>query len=238
MNKRSIIRNRMQVAIEKLLPPKDGMLVFHDVVDNLENSNYPEFAITKDDFIIFISALIEGGKRFVNIESLDKNDALCITFDDGDITFKKNVFPVLANNNIASTVFLVNSWIGEDGFMSFDDICELDKTGLIEWGGHTLHHALLSECDRERLDEELVYSKEELEMMLERKINYFAYPYGSFNAVSREAIGKIKTLGYRMAFSTVAANRHFFHNRLFYPRTTVTSLNYRYVLGEMGMDVE
>jgi peptidoglycan/xylan/chitin deacetylase (PgdA/CDA1 family) len=86
-------------------------------------------------------------------------------------------------------------------FLSWEEIEEMQRSGLVTFGSHTENHLLLTTlCDRE-IQCELVNSKQAL---LARRLGTmsnlsFCYPNGNYNAV---AISELDRSGYGCAFTT------------------------------------
>ena len=71
--------------------------------------------------------------------------------------------------------------------------------------------------------------KQPLEEKKKKKIEYFAYPYGSYYAVARKDIKLINSETYKMAFSTIkiSVNTKVLHDfRGFIPRININEKNY------------
>ena len=62
--------------------------------------------------------------------------------------------------------------------MNHKELLQLIDGGLIELGAHTRHHPMLSQLSPERQRKEIISSKEDLEELLGRRIEGFAYPNG------------------------------------------------------------
>ena len=62
--------------------------------------------------------------------------------------------------------------------MDHQEILELVDGGLIELGSHTRNHLMLPLLSRDRQREEIISGKEDLEALLGRRIDGFAYPNG------------------------------------------------------------
>jgi peptidoglycan/xylan/chitin deacetylase (PgdA/CDA1 family) len=73
-------------------------------------------------------------------------------------------------------------------------LCELAKTH--EVGSHTWSHAHLKTCDRQRLQQELVDSREYLERVTRRPVLGVAYPFGEY---SPAAAAVVQECGYFFA---------------------------------------
>ncbi|MGH9945833.1 MAG: polysaccharide deacetylase family protein, partial [Pyrinomonadaceae bacterium] len=96
-----------------------------------------------------------------------------------------------------ATVFLVtdfcgkyNDWAGNprelprSKLLSWQEIRELSEAG-VEFGSHTRTHPDLRKLPPERVKNEMVESKSEIENILGCETTAFAYPYGRHNGTSR-----------------------------------------------------
>ena len=114
-----------------------------------------------------------------------------ITFDDGYLDNYINAFPILKKYNLPATIFVVINRIGkrlgQDEYMDWRQIKELSDSGLITIGSHSMNHPNLSEIDSdEELRYEIFASKKILEEALQKKANFFSYPFGGINPVVRD----------------------------------------------------
>lgn len=89
--------------------------------------------------------------------------------------------------------------------MDLTQIQELQSSGLVEIGAHTMNHPILRNETDEKSYKEISTSIDELSKLLNKKIEYFAYPNGipDIDFSSRE-IDTLKSAGIKMAFSTEA----------------------------------
>ena len=62
--------------------------------------------------------------------------------------------------------------------MTHDELMQIVDDGLIEIGAHTLHHPMLPQLSIGRQREEIISSKQDLEALLDRRVDGFAYPNG------------------------------------------------------------
>ncbi len=62
--------------------------------------------------------------------------------------------------------------------MTHDELLQIADDGLIEIGAHTRHHPVLPRLPLERQREEIISSKQDLEALLGRRVDGFAYPNG------------------------------------------------------------
>ena len=102
---------------------------------------------------------------------------------------------------------LNNSLAKEAQNMNNDQLIEIDKSGLISIGAHTLNHPILANEDEENSKMEIVNSINELSRILGHEIKCFAYPNGipSFDFGQRE-MNILKNTNCKISFSTESKN--------------------------------
>jgi peptidoglycan/xylan/chitin deacetylase (PgdA/CDA1 family) len=83
--------------------------------------------------------------------------------------------------------------------LSIENIKELNKSGLVEFGSHSHTHSILTNLSEDELKIELKYSKSILENILEDKIDIIAYPNGVCNEKTDVFS---KSLGYKYILKT------------------------------------
>lgn len=123
------------------------------------------------------------------------NKSIILTFDDGYIDFYHNAFPVLDKFNLKATVFIPTGLMDQSYYLKWDQIKEMDSSGLISFQAHSVTHPDLTSLDMERLNLEITMSKRILEERLGKTVNFFAYPYGTSDPRVWEAVKKTGYLG-------------------------------------------
>ena len=86
--------------------------------------------------------------------------------------------------------------------LNWDDVAFLNKSEFISIGCHSHSHLNLKLLKESKLDYEVNYSKELLEKKLKKKINHFAFPYGSKAEVGFKTIKKVFDSGFKTAVTT------------------------------------
>lgn len=125
-------------------------------------------------------------------------NAIVITFDDGYLDNFVNAFPVLKKMSFPATIFMITKNIGQEEWLTEEDLRVLDASG-ITIGSHTANHAFLPDLKYDEMVGELKESRNRLEKILGHPVFLFSYPAGG---VTREAKAEIGKAGYRGAVTT------------------------------------
>jgi peptidoglycan/xylan/chitin deacetylase (PgdA/CDA1 family) len=118
--------------------------------------------------------------------------AVMLTFDDGFADFADAAFPILDAHGFAATVFLPTGrlggredWHGANSpprpLMSWDVVRDLAARG-VEFGGHSVTHADLTQLSAAELRREIASSQAHIAAELGKPPTTFAPPYGHVNA--------------------------------------------------------
>lgn len=143
--------------------------------------------------------------------------SIVITADDGWRSVYTYMFPLVKKYHIPVTLFIYPQTISTGkNAMTWEQLKELQQTGLFDIQGHTYSHPNFKQEKKHRSDSnyekfvknELVNSKKILEDKLQTHITLLAWPFGIYNPYLEQAAEKA---GYTMAFSIDArpANRNY-----------------------------
>lgn len=123
---------------------------------------------------------------------------VAITFDDGRDNNYTNAYPILKKYNIPAMMFVIPGHCGKAGYLNERQLREMAEGG-IDIASHTLSDVWLPGCDDKKLREELIGSKNALEEITGKKVDFISYPLGGFNQRVRLAVMKA---GYKGACAT------------------------------------
>lgn len=126
--------------------------------------------------------------------------SVILTFDDGYRDFYTSAFPLLKKYNLRAVVFYIVGYFNYPGYMTWNMLAEIHNSGLVDIESHTLGHPMLTKIDYIEAKREVVDSKKILEQKLNKKVKYFAYPYGDYD---QGVVNLVKEVGYNLAFGTV-----------------------------------
>lgn len=87
--------------------------------------------------------------------------------------------------------------------LTWDEVREMDASGLVSFGAHTMHHPILAFlADQGEVQSEVVDCRTVLEKRLGHPVRTFAYPVGQAQHVSRTAVEMVQKAGFIWAFTT------------------------------------
>ncbi len=96
-----------------------------------------------------------------------------------------NALPMAAAERLCEAVM---AWAGADRAgpisehtLTADELARLDAGGLVEIGGHTVHHLPLDTCDVATATREIGQCRAQLGDIIGRDVRSFSYPFGRFN---------------------------------------------------------
>jgi peptidoglycan/xylan/chitin deacetylase (PgdA/CDA1 family) len=116
------------------------------------------------------------------------------------------LLPEVDRKNIENLVISSHSdrIFGERSMLSWDEVREMQQSGLVTIGSHTLSHPILTRVSHASAMEELRESKRILEKRTGAPVEFFAYPNGGTADFDREIADMVRACGYRAACSTIA----------------------------------
>ncbi|GFP77699.1 polysaccharide deacetylase family protein [Clostridium fungisolvens] len=123
--------------------------------------------------------------------------SIVLTFDDGYIGNYTYAYPVLKEFGFTATIFMISECVDKDSYLTSGQIKELSEYG-IDIESHTTDHSDLTKLSLSKQIDIMKESKYSLEKLLNKPINYIAYPYGKLNNNAKEAAA---AAGYKMAFN-------------------------------------
>ena len=82
-------------------------------------------------------------------------------------------------------------------------IREMADSGLIEFGAHTLNHAILSNLDRSEQQKEINDSVEAVSALSQRSCDFFAYPNGTPQDYNQDTLDVVQASEVKAALTTI-----------------------------------
>ena len=151
------------------------MNIFYDHIKMINNLNY-DF-ISPDDF-----------KKNFHIPRKQKK--ILLTIDDAFESFYLNAWPFLKKNKIPFILFVSTEPMGNNGYMTWEQIREIESESFTYIGHHSHSHEYLID----KSDAEFVEDMEKANKLFLKNIGYvpniFSYPFGEYSEFMRDYASK------------------------------------------------
>lgn len=154
-----------------------------------------------DKFKKHLQYLLKKKYQFVTIsELMQKNfpHAVVLTLDDGFANNYAELFPLLQKYRCKATIYLAPEIEGIEKLTSLQ-IREMQDSGLVEFGAHTMHHINLTTLDDDAAGEEIIQSKEAVEKITGVACKSFSYPFGRYE---EKHVEMVREAGFTSAVTT------------------------------------
>jgi peptidoglycan/xylan/chitin deacetylase (PgdA/CDA1 family) len=182
------------------------ILVYHSVMPHHPGQTAEQRVLDVDDsvFVAQMRYLVDGGYHVVSfaalVDALEGRGtlpkrAVVLTFDDGWENQYRHAFPILRRFGMTATFFVFTSPIGKDGkLMTWEQLRALEAAGMTV-GSHTRTHPVLPDYHA-ALHNEVEMSRADIAQHLGRAPDFFAYPFGAWDA---QSAAWARAAGYRAA---------------------------------------
>lgn len=191
-----------------------SFLMLHSVCEEVVDPGCPNNTARPSELRSLVLALRKDGYVFRTFrDAIEKGDGrtMCLTFDDGYADNYTTLFPILKELDCPATLFVTNRgsrqfpperWSQEDPippnakFLTAEMMREMDKSGLVEFGGHTAGHTTLTKVALDEARREIEENKRWISDELGREIVSFCYPRGE---ESDAIVDLVRSAGYKYA---------------------------------------
>ncbi len=167
-------RDRLEVS--------DGQ--FEEQIIFLKKNGYT--VVSMADF----DAFIRGKKQL-------PRKSVVITIDDGYRSIYNVAYPIIQRHRIPVTAYIYTDFIGSGAALTWAQVKDMSRSGLVDIQSHTKSHSKLSERGKSetasayaaRIDAELETSRAAIAKQIGMPVVYLAYPYGGTNASIADKAG-------------------------------------------------
>ena len=193
-----------------------SVVMFHKISNKTNVAE--KFVCNENDFKMYLAS-IKNTVGFITPDKLfEINKGVLLTFDDATEDLFIVVYPILKKLEIPFVVFVTTGFIGKTGYINEDQLAELNNYPSCFIGAHTISHPKLRFSNE--ADKEIEESINNLESIINKPVDLFAYPYGSIFACSRKNVKCVSKTKVDYAFSTIPGyiNAYAKKHKYFLPR--------------------
>jgi peptidoglycan/xylan/chitin deacetylase (PgdA/CDA1 family) len=180
----------------------------------------PEFARQMDWLAAhgYHPTTLERARLSLERASYLPDKPVILTFDDGYADLYTAAYPVLKRHDFPAMAFIPSSYPGRRGYVTWAQLREMTRSGLLFVGAHTVRHVDLTRVGRDQAATEIARSKAELEDQIGQPVQYLAFPNGHSTAAIQEMV---RAGGYNGALGVWFGSSLTFSSRYNWPRITV-----------------
>ena len=168
-------------------------LMYH----RFDENKYPSTNIQMDIFKQQIKIIKNSNYNFYDPKELEKNfhipkieKQILITIDDAFSSFYEVAWPYLKEEKIPFILFVSTESVGKNGYMTWNQIKELEIQDTAYIGNHSHTHSYLIDLKNKDFINDIDTSS----LIFKDKLGYnpifFSYPFGEYSALIKEYISK------------------------------------------------
>ena len=192
------------VNLKSFEPDFDDFGIITIMYHRFEENKYPSTNIKIVDFVKHLEMIKQNEIKFINPSNFEdelknnkKQRKVLITIDDGYQSFYKNAWPILKKSEIPFILFVSTREVGKKGYMSWEDIREINKYDFVEIGNHSHSHDYLIDFTEVDIKDDLKKSISIFKDQLGKNSIFFSYPFGEYSSALKDIV---IDLGFKYAF--------------------------------------
>ena len=158
---------------------------------------YPSTNISMDVFKKHVELIFDANLSFYHPKKFEdefnlpkKEKKILLTVDDAFQSFYDNAWPYLKKNQIPFVLFVSTEPVGNNGYMNWDQIKEIESSGFGVIGHHSHSHDYLIDKSEEIFLNDIKTSN----LIFKEKLGYvptlFSYPFGEYSKFMRDYISQ------------------------------------------------
>ena len=132
---------------------------------------------------------------------------ILLTIDDGFKSFYTEAWPYLKKNKIPFILFVSTEPVGKNGYMTWSQIKEIDKTNFAMIGHHSHTHDYLIDETNEKFINDIEIANELFLNNLGYVPSIFSYPFGEYSQFMKNYISKNFKLSFGQHSGVIDVNK-------------------------------
>ena len=184
-----------EVVNKKYFKNEQGILAI--MYHRFEENKYPSTNIRLEIFKKHINLIKENnldfynpGEFLINFKKVKEQKKILLTIDDAFSSFYENAWPILKEEKIPFILFVSTESVGNKGYMSWDQIKEIEKNNFVYIGNHSHSHDYLTKFTFEKFKGDIDLSIRIFNDKLGYNPIFFSYPFGEYNLEQKNFISK------------------------------------------------
>jgi len=168
-------------------------LMYH----RFDENKYPSTNIKMEIFKKQIDIIKKNNQKFINLDEFNKKyenpknkKKILITIDDAFYSFYDKAWPYLKENKIPFILFVSTEPVGKYGYMTWDQIKEIEKEDFVTIGNHSHSHSYLVDLNFKKFKDDIDESIKIFKDKLGYNPIYFSYPFGEYSLEQKKYISK------------------------------------------------
>ena len=162
-----------------------------------DENKYPSTNIKMEVFVKQIEMIKNANYEFYDIQEFIDNfnqpknkKKILITIDDAFSSFYEIAWPFLKENRIPFILFVSTEPVGNKGYMTWDQIREIEQESYGYIGHHSHTHDYLIEKSEEDFIEDIEIASKIFLKELGYVPNLFSYPFGEYSKFMKDYISE------------------------------------------------
>ena len=198
-----VVKQSENTTAQILAKPEVPVLCYHRISDGKKG----DYTVSPATFSAHMKILADSGYHSITAAQLYDylvyNKALpqkpvMITFDDSRVEHAEIAAPVMEKYGFKGVFFIMTITYNKKNYMTTEQIAKLAK------GGHTIglhswdHTMVIKYKEASDWQKQLVAPKEKLEKIVDKPVEYWAYPNGVYDHAGAEELSKYFKLSFTL----------------------------------------
>ncbi len=178
---------------------------------------YPSTNISMDIFKEHVDLILDANLTFYHpkdfVDNFDipkKEKKILLTVDDAFQSFYDNAWPYLKKNQIPFILFVSTEPVGNNGYMNWDQIKEIESSEFGVIGHHSHSHDYLIDKSEEVFLNDIKTSN----LIFKEKLGYvptlFSYPFGEYSGFMKDYISQNFKIAFGQHSGIIDVNKNKF----------------------------
>jgi poly-beta-1,6-N-acetyl-D-glucosamine N-deacetylase len=180
-------------------------------------TKYPSTNIQMEVFLKHTKLIKDLNYEFIHPKEFQENfnipkkqKKILLTIDDAFQSFYDVAWPYLKENKIPFILFVSTEPVGNRGYMTWDQVREIEKESFALIGHHSHSHEYLIE----KSDQDFIKDIEKANLIFDEKVGYvpklFSYPFGEYSEFMRNYISDNFTYAFGQHSGVIDVNKEKF----------------------------